>query len=227
MNYLNKFQQSFFHKYEHNSFQFFLEKEFPIPKNPTKHQRPLHLLIIHSNHFQPLHIDFIHLIKKLNLHIHLFTEKSMIHSLQTEIFGDELEERIHFYHGNPLLIETFTHNLFDYILIHHASYFDSTFIDLLREYHSILHENGKIYFFYSIEHGSEQKLQRKNFFRHKIQQFTNLPIGNIKHSIDILDMIQTISHLYHKIEAKSFKNTYYPIFGQHQLFSYILQKIQD
>jgi hypothetical protein len=225
MNYLQTFQDSYFQKYEDQTFQFFLDREFAIPKNPTLSQRPIHLLILQSHHFQPLHINFIHLIKKINLHIHLFTDSSNIPSLQNEIFGDELEDHIHFYHGNPFLIETFKNKIFDMIMIHHASYFDFKFIDLLREYQSILQENGRIYFFYSVEHGSDSKLQRKNFFRQKIQQWTNLPIGNIKHTIDILDMIQSLSHLYEKIESKPFQSTYYPLFGRHQLFSYILRKI--
>ncbi len=221
MNYI----QSILNHYDHHAFQFFLDKEFTIPKNPTFSQRPLHLLIISSASFHPLHIQWIHLIKKLNLHIHLFTEKSNIPSLQKEIYGDELEDHIHFYHGNPFIIETFHSQQFDYIMIHHASQFDFKFIDLLREYHSILQDYGKIYFLYSVEHGSDSSLQRKNFFRQKIKEWTHLPIGNIKHTVDILDMIQTISHLYLKIESKPFKSTYYPIFGKHQYFSYILQKI--
>lgn len=225
MNYLQNVQHSYFQRYEQQTFQFFLDREFAIPKNPTLSQRPLHLLILQSQHFHPLHIDFIHLIKKINLHIHLFTDSSKIPSLQNEILGDELQDHIHFYSGNPFLIETYQNQIFDMIMIHHASHFDFKFLDLLREYHFILQENGKIYFFYSVEHGSDSKLQRKNFFRQKIQQWTNLPIGNIKHTIDILDMIQTISHLYEKIEARPFQSTYYPLFGRHQLFSYILRKI--
>jgi hypothetical protein len=110
---MNYIQTLIFQKYEHQTFHFFLEKEFTIPKNNKK--RPLHLLIIHSGKFQPLHIDFIHLIKKLQLHIHLFTDISNIPSLQQEIMGDELENYIHFYHGNPFLIETFKNQIFDMI----------------------------------------------------------------------------------------------------------------
>ena len=225
MNYLQNLQNSYFQKYEYQTFQFFLDHEFAIPKNPTLSQRPIHLLILQSQQFQPLHINFIHLIKKINLHIHLFTHSSLIQTLQNEIYGDELENHIHFYHGDPFLIETYGNQIFDIIMIHHASYFDFKFIDLLREYHSILQENGKIYFFYSVEHGSDSKLQRKNFFRQKIQELTNLPIGKMKHTIDILDMIQSLSHLFEKISSKPFQSTYYPLFGHHQLFSYILRKI--
>ncbi len=222
MNYLPK---TIFQNYENQTFHFFLEKEFSIPKNPTLSQRPLHLLILLSGTFQPLQIQWIHLIKKINLHIHLFTDQTHIPNLQNEIFGDELEDHIHFYHGNPYIIETFQSILFDYILILHASHFDFKFVDLLREYHSLLQDSGKIYFFYSVENGSDSKLQRKNFFRQKIREWTHLPIGNIKHTVDILDMIQILSHLYEKTDVRLFNSTYYPLFGRHQIFSYILQKI--
>ena len=114
--------------------------------------------------------------------------------------------------------------IFNHIIIHHTSIYNFQLIDLLRILHEYLNENGRIMFFYSLCNGSQSKQSRKNFIRNQIREWTQLPIGNMVNSIDILDSLQCISHLYERIEMDLFQRKIYPIFGEHNIHYIILQK---
>ncbi len=106
--------------------------------------------------------------------------------------------------------------VFDNIIIHHTSIYNFKFVDLLRCLHEYLRdETGKIMFFYSLGSGSQNRQYRKNFIRNQIREWTNLPIGNLANSIDILDSLQCVSHLYERIEMNEFQRKKYPLFGEH------------
>lgn len=229
INITNQLDKYFLTSYYNQSFQHFLDREFTVPVS-KRNERKIPIFILNTCSFQPL-LQFSHFIKKLNLDIYLFDEnKNNIEILQNEIKGEELEENIHFFSGNPFTLfydfqsseRNLTNISFDFIIIHHTSIYDFKLNELLKELHKLLSPSGKLYFFYSICNSSSST---KNYLRNKIQKYTQLPIGNVKSIIDILESLESISYLYKKIHVNPFLTKKYPIFGEHTIYLFILQKL--
>lgn len=147
--------------------------------------------------------------------------------IQNQIFGEELEDHIHILSTSPFLFsqsDELKDISFDYIIIHHASFYEHKFPSLLKELASYQSTYAKLYFFYSISNSTPENIQQKNWIRSWVRNITDLPVGNIKSTLDILDILHELSYLYKKILHIPFLRKSYPFFGEHVLYAFILER---
>ncbi len=218
-------EKTFLQEYYQDSFQNFIDYEFSSKQSLKKSsEKKIQIGILHSGPFQPL-LSFQHHVKKCNLHLLLIQEKEdHFPSILQEIEGEECESHIQMICHNPFFLSEKCQN-YDFFMIHHASIYHKNLIELCKELYKCLKDGGKIYIFHSVCNQSENKVWKKNFFREQIQYFTKIPIGKVKNVFDILDEFNQINHLYKKILCKPFQKKTYPLFGDHIIQLFILQKI--
>lgn len=185
-----------------------------------------HILIINNGSFNPL-IYHRNIIKKYNLQITLHNENNIYESsLKNDILNEENESNIKILSLNPFLIHEISNNiLYDYIIIHHSSIYDTKLIILLKKIYHILKKDGKIYLYHSISNQNENKINKKNFIRTQIKKITKLPIGKIKNLVDINSDILNLNDYYIKIDSSLINKSKYLFFGENNLYLFILQKI--
>ncbi len=183
------------------------------------------ILILNNGSFNPF-INFRNIIKKYNTYITLHNEQNIYENkLINDIKNEENENNIKIITMNPFIINTDENNKFDFIIIHHSSIYENNLIDLLKNFYNLLNKNGKIYFYHSVCNQHENKKNRKNFIRtNLIKKITKLPIGKLKNLVEINEELLKIENLYKKINSSLFLKKNFILFGENNIFLFILQK---
>ncbi len=184
------------------------------------------ILILNNCTFNPFHV-FQNVIKKYNLKITLHMEDiEFKNKLLNDIKNEENEKNINIICENPFMLDNILpHNHYDYIMIHHSSIYDNNLMNLLKKIYVLLKNEGLIYLYHGICNQQENNVKKKNFIRKQIKKITKLPIGNLKNLIEFNEELLTIKNYYIKINSSLIIKKKYIIFGEYNLYQFILKKI--
>ena len=224
--FLHSYNESFYEYFFSNYLKNILIQKYDFElKNNLNISNNTNILFINHGYFNPL-LKYSHFIKKFNIHlyIHDISNKN-IQKILNDIKNEDCEDNIHileYYDPNLINNDPSFYLFFDFIIIHHSSFFNDFLNIFIENTNNIIKNNGILIYLHSICNNNNIQ-NKKNKIRNFIKNITKIPLGN---TINLIDLLELNNHLitYKQIDYKLYHHSNYIIYGDHNFYIFFLQK---